>query len=69
MSDLIDDHMTDYQEGSVIFDIAVSKMANGMFKASGMGLESNHHDQSRAVLDLQDKLQTGLRTGAIRPTT
>ena len=66
---MIDDHMTDYQEGSVIFEIAVTKLANNMYKASGMGLESNHHDQATAVLDLQDKLQDGLKQGTIRPIT
>lgn len=66
---MIDDHMTDYQEGSVIFEIEVHKLANGMFKASGMGCEANHHDQAQAVLNLQDQLQHGLKSGEIRPIT
>lgn len=65
--ELIDDHQTDYQEGNVIMDMTLTKMANGQYKASAMGLESNHHDSDTAVLHLQDQLQEGLKQGTIRP--
>lgn len=64
-----DNHMTDYQEGSVIFDIEVHKLANGMHKASGMGLEVSDYSEQNAILKLQDQLQAGLKTGEIRPIT
>lgn len=57
----------DYLQGNVIFDMTVTKMANGMHKASCQGLEANHHDFERAVLELQDKLQEALLKGEIRP--
>ena len=66
---MIDDHATDYLEGSVIFDISVTKLANGMHKASGMGLEVSDYNEQNAVLKLQDKMQAGLLTGEIRPIT
>lgn len=58
---------TDYLQGSVILDMTVDKQPNGWFKASCMGLESNHLSQEVAVRDLQDKLQEALQTGAISP--
>lgn len=64
---LIDDHQTDYQQGNVILEIAVTKMANGQFKATGMGLEANDRSSENAVLKLQDQLQDGLLKGTIRP--
>lgn len=62
-----DSPYTDYQSGTVVMEMEVTKLANGMFKASCQGLESNHHDQSRAVIDLQTKLQDALASGEIRP--
>lgn len=64
-----DETTTDYQEGSVILNIQVNKLANGMFKASadGFDLSSSHHSQEVAIRALQDQLQTGLRDGSIRP--
>lgn len=64
-----DNHQTDYQEGSVILNINVTKLANGQFKASadGFDLSVSNHSQQAAVLALQDQLQDGLLKGTIRP--
>lgn len=61
-----DSPFTDYLKGNVILDMRVTKMDNGRYKASSMGLESNHLDQAQAVRDLQDKLQDALTKGEIR---
>lgn len=59
--------MTDYQQGNVIFDMDVTLLANGFYKASCMGHETNSRDQDRAILDLQDILQAKLLSGDLQP--
>lgn len=58
---------TSHLQGNVILDIEVHKMDNGMFKASGMGMEANHRDQAQAIRELQDKLESAITSGEIRP--
>ncbi len=62
-----DNSNTDYQQGNVIAEMRVTKLPNGMFKATSMGLESNHFDSAQAVRTLQDQLQESLLRGDIRP--
>lgn len=56
-----------YLKGNVNFNMRVTKMDDGRFKASCQGLESFHNDQSAAVIDLQGKLQKALLTGELKP--
>lgn len=62
-----DQSNSDYLQGNVIADMRVTKLANGHFKATSMGLEASHPDQSQAVSTLQDHLQAALLRGDIRP--
>lgn len=47
----------DYLEGSVNLQMDVTKLANGMTKASCMGHEVNDYNPENAVMKLQEHLQ------------
>lgn len=48
---------TDYHEGSVNLQMEVTKLANGMTKATCMGHEVNDYNPEVAVTKLQTALQ------------
>lgn len=54
-------------EGLFITDIAIEKLANGMFKASSCGLEAHDHNQENAVDKLQGQLNEAMQKGEIHP--
>lgn len=51
------------------FNLQVTKMSDGRFKASGHGHEAFHDDQAAAVNKLTEKLHEAVLTGQLRPGT
>jgi hypothetical protein len=62
-----DHHNTDYQQGSVMMEMEVHKLANGMTKASCQGFEVSDYNQETAVVNLQNQLERALLEGQLRP--
>lgn len=56
-----------FEDGMFVTDIEVTKLDNGMFKATSCGLEANDHNQENAIAKLQQRLNDEMAQGTIHP--
>jgi hypothetical protein len=58
---------TDYLEGSFEFDTDLAHGTDGKWHASAMGYKASHEDQSQAINDLNQLLNTAIESGKLVP--